>query len=144
MSTAKTLSTSTGWLPDVHSPREEQLRILNSSNKSRTYKTETSQLSLVTLNFPGQNGSERVDSQQLIPPSSALSKSEKRKREQSYLQTVLLEGPAMAKPSPKQQLCIDLLTQGFVHSYVDFFYLTQEYEKKAHNSSRSSPPNGGM
>jgi hypothetical protein len=41
----------------------------------------------------------------------------------------------------KQQLCLKILTQGFVHSFVDFFYLTHQKEKSnpKSNKGRKSP-----
>ena len=45
-----------------------------------------------------------------------------------------------AGPADKQSLCIDILTSGFVQSFVDFFYLTHRPEGKGGEGGAESHP----
>ena len=51
------------------------------------------------------------------PPSST-------KRSHTYTKAALAEGPAGEKPPDRTKLAEEMLQNGFVQSYVDFFYLT--------------------
>ncbi|PRP80440.1 hypothetical protein PROFUN_11895 [Planoprotostelium fungivorum] len=43
----------------------------------------------------------------------------------------------------KQRLCLEMLTSGYIHSFVDFFYLTHQAEcQRGFGSSDSNPPDG--
>ena len=53
---------------------------------------------------------------------------------QTATKSAISEHIRMMQTTPKQNICIDLLVSGSVHSFIDFFYLTH-----GHDQLRSKP-----